>query len=86
MFLNITVKLITNYVQLHQYFNDNMHISIGKLKLPIHNDKYHCERPYWTPFNHRSSLAKKKISEKIVIIFLSISLNMCLGCSKEPSH
>ena len=28
-----------------------------------------------------------KISErKIMIIFLSISLNMCLGCSKEPSH
>ena len=23
---------------------------------------------------------------KIVIIFLSISLNMCFGCSKEPSH
>ena len=23
---------------------------------------------------------------KIAIIFLSISLNMCFGCSKEPSH
>ena len=23
---------------------------------------------------------------KIVIIFLSISLNMCFGCSKDPSH
>ena len=23
---------------------------------------------------------------KTVIIFLSISLNMCFGCSKEPSH
>ena len=23
---------------------------------------------------------------KIAIIFLSVSLNMCFGCSKEPSH
>ena len=23
---------------------------------------------------------------KIAICFLSISLNMCFGCSKEPSH
>ena len=23
---------------------------------------------------------------KIMLIFLSISLNMCLWCSKEPSH
>ena len=23
---------------------------------------------------------------KIAIVFLSISLNMCFGCSKEPSH
>ena len=23
---------------------------------------------------------------KVVIIFVSISLNMCFGCSKEPSH
>ena len=28
----------------------------------------------------------KKIGCKIVNIFLSISLNMCFGCSKEPSH
>ena len=28
----------------------------------------------------------KKLSVKIVIIFLSISLNMCFGCSKELSH
>ena len=25
-------------------------------------------------------------SHKNVIIFLSISLSMCFGCSKEPSH
>ena len=28
---------------------------------------------------------KQKYLLKIVIIFLSISLNMCFGCSKEPS-
>ena len=29
----------------------------------------------------------KEIYEgKIVIIFLLINLNMCFGCSKEPSH
>ena len=28
----------------------------------------------------------KHILRKIVIIFLSISLNVCFGCSKEPSH
>ena len=29
---------------------------------------------------------KQKCQPKIAIIFLSISLNMCFGCSKEPSH
>ena len=29
---------------------------------------------------------KQKFQRKIVIIFLNISLNMCFGCSKEPSH
>ena len=29
---------------------------------------------------------QKKKRRKIVIIFLSISLKMCIGCSKEPSH
>ena len=28
----------------------------------------------------------KNYAHKIAIIFLSISLNMCFGCSKEPSH
>ena len=28
----------------------------------------------------------QNFSGKIAIIFLSISLNMCFGCSKEPSH
>ena len=31
-------------------------------------------------------LVKQKFQRKIVIIFLYISLNMCFGCSKEPSH
>ena len=35
--------------------------------------------------NHRASLAKNNL-RKIAIIFLPISLNMCFGCSKEPSH
>ena len=29
---------------------------------------------------------KQKFKRKIVVISLSISLNMCFGCSKEPSH
>ena len=28
----------------------------------------------------------KIVMRKIVIIFLSVSLNMCFRCSKEPSH
>ena len=26
------------------------------------------------------------VQRKFAIIFLSFSLNMCFGCSKEPSH
>ena len=26
------------------------------------------------------------VKQKLAIIFLPISLNMCFGCSKEPSH
>ena len=33
-----------------------------------------------------SSLLHNFLRGKIAIINLSISLNMCLGCSKEPSH
>ena len=29
---------------------------------------------------------KKNYERKIVIIFLPINLNMCFGCSKEPSQ
>ena len=30
--------------------------------------------------------AKQNISAKMAIIFLPASLNICFGCSKEPSH
>ena len=33
----------------------------------------------------QGQLSKKNL-RKIAIIFLSISLNMCFGCFKEPSH
>ena len=33
----------------------------------------------------KGQLSKNNL-RKIVIIFLTISLNMCFGCSKEPSH
>ena len=36
-------------------------------------------------YDHRASLAKI-FERKITIILLSVSLNMCFGCSKEPSH
>ena len=35
--------------------------------------------------NHRA-VKQKKNQRKIVIIVLSISINMCFGCSKEPSQ
>ena len=35
---------------------------------------------------HFGSLYYKIFYHKIINIFLSISLNMCFGCSKEPSH
>ena len=35
---------------------------------------------------HRAGQLSKNNLRKIVIIFLSISLNLCYGCSKEPSH
>ena len=31
-------------------------------------------------------IRNQKIEYKVVNIFLSISLNICFGCSKEPSH
>ena len=38
-------------------------------------------------YKHLTYVEKNKIFEhKIVTIFLSINLNMCFGCSKEPSH
>ena len=42
------------------------------------------ERRHWMPLA-KGQLSKNNL-RKIEIIFLSISLNMCFGCSKEPSH
>ena len=39
-----------------------------------------CDPVTFTNIYHSSDLFK------FAIIFLSISLNMCFGCSKEPSH
>ena len=36
--------------------------------------------------SHIIGPVKQKHLRKIVIIFLSISLSICFGCSKEPSH
>ena len=45
----------------------------------------------WVPAQINSNIVhigpvKQTFERKIAIIFLSISLNMCFGCSKEPSH
>ena len=40
-------------------------------------------RLYW--YYHTSPYKQKNLN-KIVFIFLFISLNVCFGCSKEPSH
>ena len=37
-------------------------------------------------YNSNIGPDKQIFKHKIVIIFLPISLNMCFGCSKEPSH
>ena len=36
--------------------------------------------------NNAQVQIRKKIERKIVIIFFSISFNMCFGCPKDPSH
>ena len=37
-------------------------------------------------YNMGPELSKQKNKNKIAIIFISISLNMCFGCSKEPFY
>ena len=43
-----------------------------------------------SPCDNKNQHTKVKINKlvecKIVNIFLSISFNICFGCSKEPSH
>ena len=38
------------------------------------------------PVSYNTGLDKQNFECKIVNIFLPISLNICFGCSKEPSH
>ena len=41
--------------------------------------------PYYDIGPTKGQLSEQKML-KIAIIFLSITLNMCFGCSKEPYH
>ena len=43
-------------------------------------------QPYPIFRNHITGLDKQIFERKIVNTFLPISLNVCFGCSKEPSH
>ena len=52
-----------------------------------------CRLSYFCKFSEQMKIiklnigpAKQRYSAKVAIIFLSISLNLCFGCSKEPSH
>ena len=40
----------------------------------------------WIGYSNSYVLMGKNCERKIVNIFLSISLNICFGCSKEPSY
>ena len=40
----------------------------------------------WSAVSNIGSNKQKKNKRKIAIIFVSIRLNMCFGCPKEPSH
>ena len=44
--------------------------------------KISCKDPYGSCIGQD----KEFFEHKIIIIFLPINLNMCFGCSKEPSH
>ena len=47
------------------------------------NLQVQADKP-WYKFSYEQ--LTKNINRKISIIFLSISLNMCFWCSKEPSR
>ena len=48
-------------------------------------EKTKCLKPAFRRYNI-GPVKQKKNQRNIAIIFLSISLNMCFGYSKEPSH
>ena len=51
----------------------------------LHSESVGGESPISSPSIPQGQLSKNNL-RKIAIIFLSISLNMCFGCSKEPFH
>ena len=52
----------------------------------MHTTKVHISPQIVYPLTTLTLNIAKNSLRKIAIIFLSISLNMCFGCSKEPSH
>ena len=58
----------------------------GKLQRPnVGSDSENEETPRGRTFLYSSRISKN-FERKIVIIYLPFSLNICFGCSKEPSH
>ena len=51
-----------------------------------HGDSEDQPKPRMVRIHLGIGPVKQNNSRKIVIIFLSTSLNMCFGCSKESSH
>ena len=45
-----------------------------------------CQKKFVIVYMKAYGQLSKKFKRKIAIIFLLISLNMCFGCSKEPSQ
>ena len=68
----------TNATLLRSCFNSSAYLCTSRGGIP---QAPLCKKMLF----YRSSLANFFVP-KFVIIFLSISLNMCFGCSKEPSH
>ena len=53
-------------------------------KLPLYHGNYHGELEITCTTIGPVKQKKRKIA--IIFLHVSISLNMCFGCSKEPSH
>ena len=54
--------------------------------LSYHDFKSYHKKLVNLPYLFIGPVKQIKKQRKIVIIYLSISLNMCFGCSKEQSH